>query len=63
MLYQKIKALCDEHGISIRECENRAGLGNGTIGGWKEKSPRLDKLLAVAKALGVPITALIEDKK
>lgn len=60
MLYKKVKALCDERGISIRECEKRAGLGNGVIAGWKESVPRLDKIQAVAKVLGVPLSELAE---
>lgn len=60
MIYKKVKALCEEQGISIRECEIRAGLGNGVIAGWKESVPRLDKIQAVAKVLGVPLSELAE---
>lgn len=60
MIYKKVKALCEEHDISIRECEIRAGLGNGVIAGWKESVPRLDKIQAVAKVLGVPLSELAE---
>ena len=60
MIYKKVKALCEEQGISIRECEIRAGLGNGVIAGWKESIPRLDKIQAVAKVLGVPLSELAE---
>lgn len=60
MIYKNVKALCEEQGISIRECEIRAGLGNGVIAGWKESVPRLDKIQAVAKVLGVPLSELAE---
>lgn len=63
MIYDKVKALCEEQGISIRECEIRAGLGNGVIAGWKESFPRLDKIQAVAKVLGVPLSAITEGEK
>lgn len=62
MLYKKVKALCDEQGISIRECEKRAGLGNATIAGWQRKDiePQYRTVSAVAKVLGVPLEVLME---
>lgn len=60
MIYDKVKSLCEKQGISIRECELRAGLGNGVIAGWKESSPRLDKIQSVANVLGVPLTEITE---
>lgn len=59
-IYNKIKALCDSIGISIRECEKRAGLGNGTIAGWQTSSPVLSSLQAVARVLGVTISEILE---
>lgn len=62
MLYKKVKALCVEQGISIRECERRAGLGNATIAGWRKKDiePEFRTVYAVSKVLGVPVEALME---
>lgn len=60
MVYDRIKALCDKKGISICALEKAAGLGNGTIGGWRTGSPTVDKLQAVAKVLGVKVSKLIE---
>ena len=60
MIYDKIKILCEKKKISICALEKAAGLGNGTIGGWKTKSPTLDKLQAVAKVLGVKVSKLLE---
>ena len=57
-VFERIKALCDEKGLSILELEKRAGLGNATVRGWKESSPRLDKLAAVAGVLGVSLDYL-----
>ena len=59
MIYEKIKALCDKKGMSIAALEKAAGLGNGTIGGWRTGSPTLDKLQAVANVLGVKISKLV----
>ena len=63
MLYKKVKALCDKQGISIRECENRAGLGNATIAGWKREDikPEYRTVSAVAKVLEVPLDVLMEN--
>ena len=60
-IYEKIKSLCDSKGISIRECEKRAGIGNGTIAGWQTSSPVIAKLQAVANVLDVSIGKLVED--
>lgn len=60
-IYDRIKALCDSKGISIRECEKRAGIGNGTIAGWQSSSPVISKLQAVASVLGVSISKLVEE--
>ena len=61
MIYDRVKKLCTEKNISIFECEKRAGLGNGVISGWKESSPRIDTLKAVAKVLDVPLDELAKD--
>lgn len=61
MIYDKIKKLCDELGITIMECEKRAGLGNGVISGWKTSSPRLDKIKAVADVLHTTVDELIKE--
>lgn len=60
MVYDKIKKLCDEKKISVSALEKTAGLGNGTIGGWRTSSPTVDKLQAVAKVLGVKVSKLLE---
>lgn len=60
MVYENVKELCKEKGISISALEREAGLGNGVIAGWKTASPNLNSLQAVAKALGVGINKLIE---
>lgn len=59
-IYEKVKSLCDSKEISIRECEKRAGIGNGTIAGWQTSSPVIAKLQAVANVLEVTIAELLE---
>ena len=60
MIFNNIKKICDEKGISIFQLEKEAGFGNGTISGWKESMPRIDKLQAVAKVLNVKMNKLLE---
>lgn len=60
MVYENIVKLCKKKKISVSALEKSAGLGNGTIGGWRKASPTLEKLQAVADALGVKINKLLE---
>lgn len=62
-MYEVIKKLCDEKGISISKLEKDAGLGNGTIRYWTNGVPRLDSLERVAKVLGIKVTTLINKSK
>lgn len=62
LIYANIKELADKKGISISELEKRAGVPNGIIGKWRNRSPRVDKLVAVANALGVSITRLLKER-
>lgn len=61
VIYRNIKAIADKKGLAITKLEQIAKLGRGTIGKWQKTSPRVDKLQAVAAALGVSISALIEE--
>ena len=60
MIYERIKKLADEKGISIYALEKKAGLKNGAIGKWRKSSPTLESLEAVANALEVSVGSLIE---
>ena len=51
MVYDKVKKLADKRGISIYALEREAGLPNGAISKWRESSPTLKSLQAVAGAL------------
>lgn len=63
MIFNNIKKLCAQRNISISQLEKEAGLGNGTISGWKESMPRIDSLQAVAKVLGTSIDKLVKEQK
>lgn len=62
MIYNNIKKLCTEQNISISQLEKEAGLGNGTISGWKESMPRIDSLQAVARVLKVSVDDLLSEE-
>lgn len=63
MVYDKVKKMADKRGISIYALERRAGLQNGAISKWRESSPTLKSLQAVAAALDVTVDELIKDDK
>ena len=59
---QKIKELCDARGLNFSQLEKAVGLGNGTIGKWKDSSPRVDGAKRVADFLGVTIDELVKEE-
>lgn len=58
-LYKNIQHLCIDKGMTIRQLEMKAGIGNGAIGKWRFASPKLSTLQRVADALNVPLIAVI----
>ena len=60
MILENIKRLCYEKNISIWALEKECGLGNGTIGRWAKKYPRVEKLKAVADFFGVTVDELLK---
>lgn len=65
MIYENIEKLCAKRGISVKALESAAGLGNGTIGKWKNPSysPSLLSLQKIANALGVTVQTLLREMK
>lgn len=61
MIYENVKKLTSEKGISISALEKKAGLGNGVISSWKTCSPTISNLKAVADVLGVTVDVLIRE--
>lgn len=59
-LYERIKKLCDDRGITITRLENECGFSNATIKKWKTVStPGVDKVIAVARYFGVSTDFLL----
>lgn len=60
MLYDKIREICREKGVSVASVEKKAGLSNGAISKWNNASPIVDNLNAVAKILKVKVDKLLD---
>ena len=65
MIYENIVSYCKENGISISAFEKKCGIGNGTIGGWKDdiSKPSLATLEKIAKETEIPIAKWLEIRK
>lgn len=59
MLFENITALCKDRGITISRLEKEVGLGNATIRGWAQSSPKIDKLKKVADYFEVTLDDLL----
>lgn len=59
MIYDRIKEICSEKGISVRQVEISAGLTNGTISKWNKSSPTVENLKSVADVLKIKVDKLI----
>lgn len=62
-LLEKIKKIASAQGLSLREVNDKAGLGTRSIYHWKSQTPSIEKVSAVASVLHVPVSELIDDKK
>lgn len=59
-LYERIRILCEEKGISITKLENDCGFANSTIKKWKSIStPGVDKIKIVARYFGVTVDYIL----
>lgn len=58
-LYETVKFLCDKNGISIHAVEQTLGIGNGTIGKWRDRQPNLSSIETVAKYFGMTTGELL----
>lgn len=61
MIYDKIKEIASEKGISIYRIEKDLGLGNGAISKWNNSSPSATTLNSIANYLNVRLEQLLEE--
>lgn len=50
-MFERIKALCAEKGITVQTLEMMSGLSNGTITHWRNSNPRVSAVCAIANVL------------
>lgn len=60
-LLENIKAIAKSRGLSLRQLEEAAGIGQNTMSRWDENKPSVDKVKKVADALGVTVDELLKD--
>ena len=58
-IFDRIKQLSEQKGMSIAEIERKSDLGNGIIRRWDKSIPTADKLQRVAKTLGTNVDFLL----
>jgi transcriptional regulator with XRE-family HTH domain len=60
VIYDNVKRVCDEKGISVGKLEKELDLSNGSICKWNESEPGIRKVQKVADYLGVSIEELLK---
>lgn len=61
MLYDNVKTICNEKGITIAALERELDFPRSSIQKWNENEPGIRKVQKVADYLGVPIEKILED--
>lgn len=59
IIFQRIKNLCVEHGITVTKLESLMGYSQSSIGKWKAAVPTVDKLVKVAQYFNVSVDYLV----
>lgn len=62
MIFEKVKKLAENEGISISKLESNCNIGNGTISKWNNSSPTVTNLKKVADYFGVSIEYFIDNE-
>ena len=60
MIYDNVKKICEERGITIVKLEQDLGFTRSYICKWNDNEPGIRKVQKVADYLGVPIEKLLE---
>lgn len=63
VIYDKIKRICAEKGVSVASVEKDAGLSNGAISKWTNQMPLADNLHSVAKVLNVTVEEILDESE
>lgn len=62
MIFENVRARCQERGISIAKLEKECGLANATVRGWDHSSPKVETAKKVADYLGCTIDDLLKSE-
>lgn len=62
MIYERIKSLCKDIGISVNELEKRIGVAKGYLCKIDKHKPSSEKIQAIAKELSTSVDFLISGK-
>lgn len=57
-MLEKIKELAKKKGVTVMQLEKDCGLRSGAVYHWKDSKPSYDKVMTVAKYLGVTVEEL-----
>lgn len=62
MIYDNVKHIADERGISIKQLEKTLCIGNGTIGAWKQGAkPLVETVQKIANYFGYSVDELLKE--
>lgn len=61
MIFNNIRHLCREKGISITKLEDDLGFARSSVCKWNKNEPGIRKVQKVAEYLGVPIEELLRE--
>lgn len=61
VLYDNVKKLCEEKGVSILSLEKALGFPRSSICKWNDNEPGIRKVQKVAEYLGVSIEKLLRE--
>ena len=57
-MYEKIKSIAKSKGVKIADIEREIDIAPRSMSNWKTTKPTYDKVVAVAKYLGVTVEEL-----
>ena len=59
-IYDRVKAACNEKGLTVSHLEEKLKFARSSIYKWNTHKPSVDKIMLVAKELGKPIEYFLE---
>lgn len=63
VLFERVKELCSQNGITFSELERILKFGNGTIRNWDKVNPSIEKVKKVAEYFSIGVDELLSETK